>query len=69
MEVDSQDGKGLKRFTMGEVDIKDAVELLNITRLQSCFMSGCVENRKGRCVLRYMSIGKAGKCTFFMEKA
>ena len=58
----------LIRATLGEIEINSIADLVNQTRLQSCFKFDCMENRKGYCTLRYMSIGKSGECTWFKAR-
>ena len=58
----------LIRATLGEVEINSIVNLVNQTRLQSCFKFDCIENRQGYCTLRYISVGRNGECTWFKER-
>lgn len=38
------------------------------TRIYNCFATSCVYNIKGKCKLKYVSIGDTGNCKSFYEK-
>lgn len=65
--------KIFKKMTVGHSrDVKesfqDLIEQIMGTKLKGCLNENCSEYSRNGCLLRYMSIGTLGECTFYTEK-
>lgn len=50
------------------ITVGDSKEEEMVTIMQSCLKGDCVENRNSKCALKIMSIGRFGKCTWYIKR-